>query len=185
VGRRRGGGDLALLRVPLASFSDGREAAPAAAYRRLPPVADNALQNRFVGPFLLYGGGSGWQAPRATQSAGLYAVRHAGERVYELPLPHAVDRIEALGSNALVVGSDGRDLQFSSVRLGRLPVTVDRYTRRDAAQGETRSHGFFYKPVGETMASSACRSSAAARRPHGNCARHRRRCCSCATGPCR
>ena len=144
-----GGGDLALLRVPLASFSDGREAAPAAAYRRLPPVADKALQNRFVGPFLLYGGGSGWRAPRATQRAGLYVVRHAEGRVYELPLPHAVDRIEALGSNALVVGSDGRDLQFSSVRLGRLPVTVDRYTRGDAAQGETRSHGFFYKPVGE------------------------------------
>lgn len=145
----RGGGDLALLRVPLTSFSDGREAAPAAAYRRLPPVAGNALQNRFVGPFLLYGGGSGWQAPRATQPAGLYAVRHADGMVYELPLPHAVDRIEALGSNALVVGSDGRDLQFSSVRLGRLPVTVDRYTRRDAAQGETRSHGFFYRPVGD------------------------------------
>jgi len=30
-----------------------------------------------------------------------------------------------------------------------LPVTADRYTRKDAAQGETRSHGFFYKAESE------------------------------------
>jgi len=64
-------------------------------------------------------------------------------------LPHAVDRLEALGGNALVVGSDGKDLHLTSVRLGSLPMTVGQYTRRDAAQGETRSHGFFYKAESE------------------------------------
>jgi hypothetical protein len=68
---------------------------------------------------------------------------------FALPLVHAVDRIEALGPHAVVVGSDGRDLHFTSVRLGRAPVTAQRYTRKDAAQGETRSHGFFYKSDGE------------------------------------
>jgi hypothetical protein len=62
---------------------------------------------------------------------------------------HAVDRIEALGAHALVAGSDGRDLHLTSVRLARLPVAVDRFTRKDAAQGETRSHGFFYKAEAE------------------------------------
>ncbi|MBL8393611.1 MAG: hypothetical protein JNK99_02510 [Candidatus Accumulibacter sp.] len=45
-------GDLALLRVPFASFSDGRDSAPAAAYRRLPKAAGLAVQNRYVGAFL-------------------------------------------------------------------------------------------------------------------------------------
>jgi hypothetical protein len=35
---------------------------------------------------------------------------------------------------------------MTSLRLARFPVAVDRYTRPNAAQGETRSHGFFYKP---------------------------------------
>jgi hypothetical protein len=142
-------GDLALLRVPLASFSDGRDAAPDEAYRALPKPAGYALQSRYVGPYLLYGGGTGWRQPQATSESQVYAVRYASDDVYALPLVHAVDRIEALGTNALVAGSDGRDLHLTSVRLARVPVTADRYTRRDAAQGETRSHGFFYKPEGE------------------------------------
>jgi hypothetical protein len=138
-------GDLALLRVPLASFSDGRDAAPAAAYRALPKPAGYALQSRYVGAYLLYGAGTGWHRPQATTQSQLYAVRYAGGDTYEVPLVHAVDRIEALGANAVAVGSDGRALHMTSLRLARLPVAVDRYTRPNAAQGETRSHGFFYK----------------------------------------
>jgi hypothetical protein len=139
-------GDLALLRVPLASFSDGRDAAPADAYRALPKPAGYALQSRYVGAYLLYGAGTGWHRPQPTTQSQVYAVRYASGDAYALPLVHAVDRIEALGSNALVAGSDGRDLHLTSVRLARIPVAVDRYIRKDAAQGETRSHGFFYKP---------------------------------------
>jgi hypothetical protein len=142
-------GDLALLRVPLASFSDGRDAAPAGAYRSLPKPEGHALQSRYVGAYLLYGGGAGWRRPQTTVQSQLYAVRYAGADTYEVSLPHAVDRIEALGANAVAVGSDGKDLHFTSLRLARLPIAVDRYTRPNAAQGETRSHGFFYKPEGE------------------------------------
>ncbi|MNC84660.1 hypothetical protein D3C83_02190 [compost metagenome] len=46
----------------------------------------------------------------------------------------------------MIVGSDGRDLHFTSLRLAATATAQDRYTRKDAAQGETRSHGFFYKP---------------------------------------
>jgi hypothetical protein len=143
-------GDLALLRVPLASFSDGRDAAPTGAYRSLPKPAGHALQSRYVGAYLLYGAGTGWRRPQATAQSQLYAVRYASGDVYDVSLPHAVDRIEALGANAVAVGSDGKDLHFTSVRLARYPVAVDRYTRTDAAQGETRSHGFFYKSEGES-----------------------------------
>lgn len=141
-------GELALFRAPLASFSDGRAAAPLSSYRRLPRVQGHALQNRFVGEYLLYGAGAGWRRPAQSTNAQVYAVKYASDDfAYEIPLPHGVDRIEALGANAVVVGSDGRDLSFTSLRLARFPVAVDRYVRKDAAQGETRSHGFFYKAL--------------------------------------
>ena len=51
----RGRGDMALLRVPLTSFSDGRDGAPASSYQALPGGGGYGLQNRYVGPYLLYG----------------------------------------------------------------------------------------------------------------------------------
>lgn len=62
---------------------------------------------------------------------------------------HGVDRIEAMGSDAVVVGTDGRDLHFTGIRLSEEPGVAHRYTRRGASQGELRSHGFFYKPEEE------------------------------------
>ncbi len=141
-------GDLALLRVPLARFSYGTESARPEAYRPLPrPAGSYALHNRFVGDYLLYGSGAGWRRPAQVNESKAYAVRYAGEgNAHDIPLVHGVDRIEALGAHALVIGSDGRDLHFTSVRLGSVPVAVERYTRANAAQGETRSHGFSYRP---------------------------------------
>ncbi|HEX8904426.1 MAG TPA: beta-propeller domain-containing protein, partial [Longimicrobiaceae bacterium] len=139
-------GDLSLLRVPLREFGDGSRAAPREEYRRLPTPKGGAVQNRYVGDWLLYGVGNGWYAPR-TDSAAVYAVRWAGGGdVARLSVPHAIDRIEAMGSGAVVVGSAGRDLHFSGVRLGATAELADRYVRANASQGETRTHGFFYRP---------------------------------------
>ncbi|HEX8692910.1 MAG TPA: beta-propeller domain-containing protein [Longimicrobium sp.] len=141
-------GDVALLRVPLSAFGDGSGDAPRSRYRMLPRPEGYTFQNRFVGEHLLYGTGSGWGAPEQTGRASLYAVRWAGGAPVELALPHGVDRIEALGSDAVVVGTDGRDLHFSAVRLGPRARLAGRYTMPGASQGELRSHGFFYKPDG-------------------------------------
>ena len=138
-------GDLALLRVPLASFSDGRESAPRDSYRPLPTPLGHAVQNRFISDYLVYGTGAGWRRPQAMPEQRAFAVRYARPEVaLEIPLPHGVDRIEALGKDAVLVGSDGKDLHFTGLRLGRVPSTAGRYTRPNASQGETRSHGFFY-----------------------------------------
>jgi Beta propeller domain len=140
-------GDFALLRVPLDTFSDGTDSAPAESYKPLPRPDGYAVQNRYVGAYLLYGAGTGWNGAQRTLHSRVYAVRYATKaRAQEIPLAHGVDRIEALGNDAVVIGSDGRDLHFTSVRLAASAVAQDRYTRKDAAQGETRSHGFYYKP---------------------------------------
>lgn len=138
-------GDVALMRVPLANFSDGSDTAAPSCYRSLPEPGGYAFQNRFVGAYLLYGSGSGWDYPRKADRSSLYAVRWAGGEPHELSLAHGVDRIEALGSDAIVVGTDGNDLHFTAIRLGDSPEVRDRYTRKGASQGELRSHGFFYK----------------------------------------
>jgi len=144
-------GDVALLRVPLNIFSDGGYMVPASNYRRLPRPEGYTFQNRFIGNYLLYGTGSGWFKPEKNKAPNdLHVVEWATRGSYKLELPHGVDRIEQLGNDAVVVGTDGTDLHFSAIRLGARPEVVSRYTRHEASQGETRSHGFFYKPDSET-----------------------------------
>nr|MDQ2936852.1 beta-propeller domain-containing protein [Acidobacteriota bacterium] len=141
-------GDVALMRVSLTSFSDGSEAVPASNYRKLSNVQGYTFQNRFVGDYLLYGTGSGWGDPQNSKGSTLYAVHWAGGELSEIVLPHGVDRIEAMGSDAVVVGTDGSNLHFTSVRLDESPEIAGTYTRKGASQGELRSHGFFYKAEG-------------------------------------
>lgn len=141
-------GDVALMRVPVDSFSDGSEAVPAARYQQLPKPEGYTFENRFVGDYLLYGTGSGWGAPEQGKKSNLYAVRWTDGKLSELKLAHGIDRIEVLGRGALVVGTDGEDLHFTGIQLGNRPQVAQTYTRKDASQGELRSHGFFYKPDG-------------------------------------
>ena len=139
-------GDMSLMRIPLASFSDGSETVPRSSYRRLPKAQGYTFQNRFVGDYLLYGTGGDWGYPQTAKHASLFALRWAGGAVRELSLTHGVDRIEEMGPDAVVVGTDGKDLHFSAVRLGDMPEVVDEYIRKGASQSELRSQGFFYKP---------------------------------------
>src|SRR6185295_3353272 len=143
-------GDVALMRVPITSFSDGRDAVPASNYRTLPKHEGYSFQNRFVGNYLVYGTGSGWGYPE--QNAGkwnLFVVDWKRGDSHQMKLGHGVNRIEQMGSDAVVVGTDGKNLLFSSLRLGQWPEIVSTYTRKEASQGELRSHGFFYKPDGK------------------------------------
>jgi hypothetical protein len=140
-------GDVALMRIPLTSFSDGSETTPATSYRRLPKPEGYYFQNRFIGDFLIYGTGSGWGNPEITEKHNeLFLMEWARGNLHQLTLPHGVDRIEQMAQGAIVIGTDGKDLHFTSIRLNNQPEIVSRYRCEDASQGETRSHGFFYKP---------------------------------------
>ena len=136
----------ALLRMPLASFSDGTQSIPASSYQKLPNPKGYDLQNRFVGDYLLYGTGSGWWYPQKKNPTDLYAVRWTDSSVHKVRLSHGIDRIEQMGDAAVIVGTDGTDLHFSAVSLSNSPEEMFDYVRMGASQGELRSHGFFYKP---------------------------------------
>jgi hypothetical protein len=141
-------GRVALLRMPLSSFSDGSEPVPASSYQKLPTPKGYPFQNRYVGDYLLYGTGGGWGHPQKREKSTLYAVRWASGDLDAVPLAHGIDRIEQMGSDAVVVGTDGADLHFSSISLAGSPSEVSDYVRKGASQGELRSHGFFYKANG-------------------------------------
>lgn len=161
----QGFGELALMRVPLASFGDGTESAPREAYRPLPSLQAGVLHNRFVGDWLLYGAPATGTGEHAV--ALRFAVRGAAQT---LALDHGVERIEALGRDAVLVGNAGRDLLFTSLRLssGDAARPVASHVQREAAQGETRTHGFFYRATADDagVIGLPVIGNAAARRGH-------------------
>lgn len=151
----RGAGAMALLRVPLAAFGDGRGAARREHYRQLPAMAGHGVQNRFVGDWLLWGGAaarppSGEMLRTGADAANAWALRYADAAAPVALSPgHGVERIEALGRDAVLVGNAGSELNFSAVQLGRGDARLAGvYRHAGARQGETRTHGFFYRPTG-------------------------------------
>jgi hypothetical protein len=144
----RAGGSLALLRARLSDFSDTPKLIDASEYTLLPAVKGGSVQNRFVGDHLLWGGGTGWYG--GGQAQGKVHVTHLDRpsAVSELSLEHGVDRIEAMAANAVVVGAGRDGLVFSAIDLRERPARRGTYLRRNASQGETRSHGFFFLPDG-------------------------------------
>jgi hypothetical protein len=133
-----------LLRAPIGRFDGGAARAPVAWYRSLPQASGGVLHNRFVGDHLLYGAGNGWWET-GSDTGSVFVLPWRGGDVTRLGLPHPVDRIEVMGPDAVVVGASGGDLHFSGVRLGERPVVAQRFVVDSASQGETRSHGFFYR----------------------------------------
>jgi hypothetical protein len=141
-------GALALLRVRLDRFGDGTDTAGPGDYRPLPNLDGSQwdLQNRFIGDWLVYG--IGYVRNGGASIAG--AVRYASDAPAQLlRLAHPVERIDALGRDAILVGSAGPDLHFTSVRLGERAEAVAGFVQQNAAQDDDRTHGFFYKPFGD------------------------------------
>ena len=141
-------GELALAQIPLSLFGDGTDRVPRQAYRFLPgPGPDDIeLHNRYVGPWLLYGGGESWRSS-AAEPTPLSALRiDRQDPVRALHPGHQVDRIDALGTHAIAVGMRGEDLVFSAIRLDERAAIASQYIQPDAEQGDDRTHGFFYRP---------------------------------------
>lgn len=140
-------GDVALLRVGLERFGDGRRRVRWSDYRSLARAGseDCTVVNRFVGNHLLYGCGDTWWN-NETKSTPVHVVDLKGG-ASSLSLPHSVDRIEVMAENSVVIGTGEQEsLHFSGISLVGTPRLVQKYAIEKASQGELRSHGFFYKP---------------------------------------
>lgn len=151
-------GSLALLRVPIAEFGGTGAVAPPERYRSLSSGKDQdrwSMSNRYVGDWLLYG-----EDYSSYDMA--FAVRFDDkEDVVELKLGHDVERIEAMGGDALIVGSVRRavsadprarhvsDTVLSSIDLGDSARIATQHVMPNARQSDDRTHGFFYRPLGK------------------------------------
>lgn len=150
-------GDIALTRLPIADMNAAVPMVSTRAYTPLPRVEGYGLQNRFVGDWVLYGAGAqGYYGARPEgASATLYAAPVRGsaraavganDPWVSIPLSHPVERIEVMGSDAVVVGADSRALHFEDITFeGANARIAGHYERAGASQGESRTHGFFYR----------------------------------------
>jgi hypothetical protein len=102
------------------------------------------FQNRFVNGHILYGG-HGYQGG---QHSILVAAGLRGGPVTQLTLPHAVERLDQLVEDGVVIGNDPRGgLTFTAVDLRRPTARVgNSFTFPAAQQGENRSQAFFFRP---------------------------------------
>ncbi|KTE32805.1 MULTISPECIES: beta-propeller domain-containing protein [unclassified Sphingopyxis] len=142
-------GDMALLHLAANRFGDGGAKVKPADFRALPGVEGWERQNRFVGDWLLYAGGRVRRDLRkeGSEQAALYAVPVKGGKVVPLDPGHQVGRIDIMGRDAIIVGSgDAGALTFTTVALDGSPRLASRYAFPAAAEGENRSHAFFYRP---------------------------------------
>lgn len=152
-----GAGQLALLRTPLSAFGTLQATTPDGAYRFLPPIAVGNRQNRFIGDWLVYGASSyRWRRQDDTQvnANPAYAVRYAQPDVpiRMLPLAHDVQRIDAMGADAVLVGPQAGDLVFSTAALEPSRASLrSRFVLAGASQGESRTHGYSYRRDGDRL----------------------------------
>lgn len=118
--------------------------------RHLPRTEQqHMMQNRFVGNYVLYGSGSTWWRSNMVERRVL-AHNIALDRTQSVALEHGVDRIEPMDRDAVIVGGDGHNnLHFTALALNDTAQIGGSFSRPNASQGETRSHGFFYLPSGD------------------------------------
>lgn len=167
-------GDIAVARLPIALMNASVPTVSTAAYTPLPRVDGWSLQNRFVGDWVLYSSqGNAWQPGAGS----LYAapVRGAARAALNgrdpwisVALGHGVERIEVMGDDAVVVGSQGSNLAFDSIALTPGSAQLaGHFELANAAQDDTRTHGFFYRQDSATggVLGLPVRSSAAS--PYG------------------
>ncbi|MCA9609508.1 MAG: beta-propeller domain-containing protein [Myxococcales bacterium] len=138
---------LAVLRVPLAAFTDGVAEAPARAFTPVPGAGDGSFHVRHVGDHVLYGT-SPWYEGDGEIARPVFVHATRDGTTERVPLPHSVARIEGLGERAVVIGPAPEGLQMSALDLDGAPRVSGTYLRPGAREGESRSHGFFYRATG-------------------------------------
>jgi hypothetical protein len=128
-----------LLRVPLSAFGDGSAAAPTESYRELARRLD-WFSIRFIGDFVLVGGAS----PVATNEP-LIVAGWRSLQMFTLPMQHRVERVEAMGNDAIVIGPNEGNLGMTAISLAATPRVAATMGFEGARQSESRTHGFLYR----------------------------------------
>lgn len=152
-------GGVAALRIPVARMVESVSEAPREAYTVLVDrLGDGEYKQRWVGEYALFASSPyayrryhpvGRYEPIEQREPVLYAFRARDQRLFELRTEQRVERIEPLGQQALVVGNHRATLVLSPIALDAATPEIFAPVRiENSAQGESRSHGFFFRPSG-------------------------------------
>lgn len=138
------GGRPALLRLPTSRFGDGGRAPRAEDYQWLPGAENSHLShNRFVNNHLLYSQRR-WNAGASSTRLVVAPLDDGSPSVFDMP--GGVGRIEQIGQDALVVGSDdGATFTTIDLSSAETPAIGSTFVQPGARESETRSHAFFYR----------------------------------------
>ena len=142
----RPAGQLALMRGHLGTFSDGRDSARA---KRIECSGRRgyALQSRYIGPYLLYGGGARPGGGHSPPQSNVYALRYAENaeaqevhRAWPIASKRSARTRSSSGPTARTCISRGAADEPG--RTTRRPLHA-----AERGPGRNRSHGFFYRPA--------------------------------------
>ncbi|WP_029087189.1 beta-propeller domain-containing protein [Brevundimonas aveniformis] len=140
-------GDMALLRLPMSRFGDGSGSARPEDYQDLPGSTYTSVvnANRFVGDWAFYAISTYQPGNYQSRTSELVAVPVRGGEPTLFNFEQGVERIEPLGSDALIVGGN-TSVDFTTLILGGArPQVGSSFTVPQASQTESRSHAFFYR----------------------------------------
>ena len=140
-------GNLALLELDQDVFGDGSRLAASSSYRPLAAVEAYGVENRFVGRFLIYGGGHYGDEEDIPYA---FVSPLDARWVQKIDIPHGVTRIDRMGNDSVIIGPGiDEQLGFSTLSLDDEKLTanlVETYMLPNAQEGENRSHAFFFQP---------------------------------------
>jgi hypothetical protein len=141
-------GAVALLRIPVAHFSDGPRTVESERYRMLPRPAPSGsfFHNRFIGDHVFYAFGYGVERSYRPDLALTVAAVRGGQAAKLAIWPLESDRIMPLGEDALAIGGHG----YQSVRLnvidlgaGGPPTLSDLYVQPEVAPAGSRANTIY------------------------------------------
>ena len=113
-------GTISLIRVPLSEFGDGSSEVRQRYYRHLTRAESvSELENRFVGNHLIFGFGRSlaWRNPPGySAEPTAFAVPLSGGALAQFRINHGVERIEPMGGDAVIVGSNLQNKKINFCR---------------------------------------------------------------------
>jgi len=135
-----------LVRMPAQAFSSDawpRELEHAAIPLDVPAEGQFLNAGRWIGNSVVFSyvdvAGTTPDAARAVHVIGPDGVEH------RLATGHVVERIEAVGSDAIAIGAGDSGLGFTTIRLEGTSEVAFAFTLDDSVQTDWRSHAFFFK----------------------------------------
>lgn len=139
---------LALLDVPLRTFSTTYSEASERNFRAVPTAGTMFIENRFIDNWLVFGGRERWRSgppnadkPQSNRVVAVPLGDPAQAQVFEPGHGHI--RIERLGNNAVLNGyADDRGLHISMLMLGEAAQLGGHLVLDGRFESESRSHAF-------------------------------------------